>query len=223
MSARDQTIESPAAEPDCPKSQRRPMTIRLQSAGYADGNFCKVDINKSGLTNSGDRGLNVVLINHRDGLILEATNFDTHISNEESEDFSRMIEAAVDGTYVLIVAKDDCFEQLTEAAKLACESVGSKGIRDVGYRDSWCIIGRKGAPPGSVPESHQFTKSGPSEIIEMTINFEDEETPDLGIAAKNPTTKFTTPNNGRWLRRRMIDGALQRYVRATIGLHLTRL
>lgn len=41
---------------------------------------------------------------------------------------------------------------MTEAAYLALESLGSAKTRDVGSRDSWAIIGVKGAAIGSVPE-----------------------------------------------------------------------
>ena len=36
---------------------------------------------------------------------------------------------------------------------MALESIGSALIRNVDYCDGWAIIGRKGAAPGSVPES----------------------------------------------------------------------
>ena len=42
--------------------------------------------------------------------------------------------------------------RMTEAAYLALESLGSAKTRDVGSRDSWAIIGVKGAAIGSVPE-----------------------------------------------------------------------
>jgi len=35
----------------------------------------------------------------------------------------------------------------------AIETLGSLYIDSVFYRDSWCIIGKKGAPQGTVPES----------------------------------------------------------------------
>ena len=36
----------------------------------------------------------------------------------------------------------------------ALQSIGSSFFGRVSYRDAWAIIGKKGAPPGSVPESH---------------------------------------------------------------------
>lgn len=113
------------------------LPVVLQSAGYSSGNFCRIEVGGQSVVGNGVRGLNVVLLDHRTGTVLEVTDFDTHISKEESEDFSRLIETAVDGSFVLVAAKDDCREQLTEAAKLACESIGSKMIREVAYRDGW--------------------------------------------------------------------------------------
>ena len=42
---------------------------------------------------------------------------------------------------------------LTEAEKMALESIGSALIRSTTYHDAWAIVGRKGAATGSVPES----------------------------------------------------------------------
>ena len=40
-----------------------------------------------------------------------------------------------------------------ESANQALESIGSSLFRSVGQHDAWAIIGKKGASPGSVPES----------------------------------------------------------------------
>lgn len=45
---------------------------------------------------------------------MEQTSFDTHASNEESDDFALFIESLENGAIVVVAAKDDCFEHLTE-------------------------------------------------------------------------------------------------------------
>ena len=50
-----------------------------------------------------------------------------------------------------------------ERAKTAFESIGSYLFHNVHYRDAWAIIGRKGAPLGSVPE--EFLHGTPSSAV----------------------------------------------------------
>ncbi|MDW7681262.1 MAG: FlgD immunoglobulin-like domain containing protein, partial [bacterium] len=54
--------------------------------------------------------------------------------------------------YVLAGIMDSGEHAMNEPAYLALESIGSQYCRDVGFRDGWAIIGRKGAAVGSVPE-----------------------------------------------------------------------
>ena len=50
-----------------------------------------------------------------------------------------------------------------ERAKVALESIGSYLFCNVHHRDAWAIIGRKGAPLGSVPED--FMHRNPSSAV----------------------------------------------------------
>ena len=66
-----------------------------------------------------------------------------------------------------VVAKDESTSHLSEAAKQAIEGLGSKYIRQVQYRGSWAIIGRKGVQRGTVLEAG--SNVGPTEIITQTL------------------------------------------------------
>jgi hypothetical protein len=102
---------------------------------------------------------------------------------------------------------------------LACESLGSCKIRDVKYRDSWCIIGEKGAEIGSVPEVHRAADLGFTEMIHRTVDLVSRRKKALGEFKVNDNSKLITlgaadnffmPTSGKWLRRRRNDGALNR-------------
>lgn len=67
------------------------------------------------------------------------------------------INGLSNGRIVLVAVMDKGSYNLTENAKQAMESLGSAHIRDLAWRDSWAIIGVKGAPIGSVPEAHSPT------------------------------------------------------------------
>jgi len=123
------------------------------------------------------------------------------------------------GAIAVIVVKDDAAENLTEGAKAACESLGSSKIRQVGYRDSWCIIGEKGAEKGSVPETHRSADNGPTDtihkIVDMNARRKKTDISNIENFPMNSSTPATAavllgPSGGRWLRRRKNDGALNR-------------
>ena len=69
------------------------------------------------------------MLDSLDGIVVETATFDSHMSSEESEEFARMIEWLDVGTIVVVLCKDDCTENMTEAAKLACEELGSTVVR----------------------------------------------------------------------------------------------
>ncbi|KAJ3232420.1 hypothetical protein HDU78_007167 [Chytriomyces hyalinus] len=199
------------------------ITISVQSAGFSAGNFSKVDLSRDGvpapLSAIFGRGLNVVVIDPLDGAIIESASFDTHISSEEAYEFVKMIEWVESGVIVIVVAKDDCAENLTEPARAACESLGSGKIREVRYRDSWCLIGEKGAEMGTMPEAHNQSNLGATELITRTIDLVSRRKKMLASFPANSQMRLLTsgaaanmmmPSNGRWLRRRKNDGALNR-------------
>lgn len=190
-------------------NENKSLSLQITSAGYHDGNLCKFSIQDKEII--GERGLNVVLINNVDGQIIEYAIYDTHLSAEEAEDFARMVDAIVPGTIVVLAIRDDGIEKLTEAARLACESIGSKCIRQAQYRDSWCIIGRKGAAIGSVPECLTKSKSGKAKLQVQNMELRNPSI-DALMSSQSPLAyrAVKLPNNGRWLRRRKLDGALQR-------------
>lgn len=74
---------------------------------------------------------------------------------------------------------------------------------------SRCIIGQKGASPGSVPEALVKSNSGAVDTIRKELVFAERSSADVRGAA-DLSFPYPMPNAGKWLRRRLIDGALQR-------------
>jgi hypothetical protein len=209
LSASEHTKMIPVAS-DGTKTPTQSLTVNVsvQSAGYHDGNFSRVTVTGNTVNELDDRGLNVALLSPYNGSLIETASFDTHISNEESDDFARLLDSLEPGVIVIVSSKDDCSEQMTEAAKLACESIGSSKIRELKYRDSWCIIGRKGAVSGSVAECLKRAKSGTSDILHTAFEFGGITTPAVPVDMVSDVQML--PSKGYWIRRRKIDGALQR-------------
>jgi hypothetical protein len=143
--------------PDIPNATDG-FSLSVSSAGYLTGDYAAIvmagfDVTSipQGLRAYG-RGLNVVVFDENTGEPLYARVFDTNASQGDSDAFARLIEGLPAGRVVAVTVKDDASRNLTEPAKVACERLGSALIRQLDYRDSWALIGRKGAARGSVPE-----------------------------------------------------------------------
>ena len=99
------------------------------------GNFCSIEIERDDVLQSipltFSRGPNVIVLDFLDGNLVETAVFDTHISSLDSEEFTRLVEWQNPGTIIIIMAKDDCVENLTESAKYAIEELGSMHIREL--------------------------------------------------------------------------------------------
>lgn len=145
------------------------LTITTQSGGYHAGNFARIEMKKDGkgeaINHIFSRGMNVCLIDPKEGAVIESGSFDTHKSPEDSEDLARVLDWLDAGTIVIICAKDECVENLTDNAKTAISALGSKLISNVQYRDSWCLIAEKGGE--TVKEFHRAAKDGPTDSIQV--------------------------------------------------------
>ncbi|ORZ07816.1 glycosyl hydrolases family 15-domain-containing protein [Absidia repens] len=183
------------------------VVIRAQSAGYCDGNFAKVDINGNTMI-ANSRGLHVWAVDRHDKLVLEQASFDTHISSAESDNFVNFINWLKDGMILAVVARDDFTEHLSSGAVDTLEALGGKSIRNVKYRDSYVLITEKG-DPGSAIEEHKQTTQGPTKMIERHFSTKTEKPKNEEITEKN-IHRLSPTSKGRWLRRRMNDGALNR-------------
>ncbi|KAI8900409.1 glycosyl hydrolases family 15-domain-containing protein [Globomyces pollinis-pini] len=205
--------EKPAKESK-PQKATHKLVISAQSGGFDAGDFANIEIQADDLPISFPfpfgRGLNMIALDPYDGNIIDAGCFDLHSSEAESEIFAQRIESLDDGVIVAIAAKDDFFKKIRESAIKGCESIGSQHIRNVQFRDSWCIIGEKGASIGSVPEFHRFAHLGPTEKITSVIDLTTRSLHPDEKRMRRPSGGPMLPSDGRWLRRRRNDGALNR-------------
>ncbi|KAI9318508.1 glycosyl hydrolases family 15-domain-containing protein [Dichotomocladium elegans] len=192
------------------------LTIKAQSAGFSSGNFARVEINGN-VMEAPSRGIHVWAIDRGAKVILERASFDTHIATQESHEFKRFIDWLALGTIVVIASKDDFTEHLDEAGISAFESLGSKLIRKVGYRDSYVLIAEKGGPPEDTIEVHKKSDMGPTHVVEKHVELAPEMVDGIGAegihSGENHLTSNFPKSNGRWLRRRKNDGAFNRVPR----------
>jgi hypothetical protein len=151
--------------------KRKEINIKVRSAGINDGNYAQIDVDGK-RTFTGKRGINLVTFDAQTGNLLETKSFDTYLTNDQSDSLALFVDGLSDSTIVVAAVRDDASANLNDIAKEALTTIGSSMIGDLGYRDSWAIIGKKGALSGSVPES--LKKSGQGGIsLDMDFIFRD--------------------------------------------------
>ncbi|RKP33981.1 glycosyl hydrolases family 15-domain-containing protein, partial [Dimargaris cristalligena] len=191
-------------------AEGKATTSDTKSAGFQSGNFARIDINRVNIPVT-NRGINLVVVDPVESVVAETISFDTHLSDADSQELAEFLTNIEPHMVVILVVKDDCAERFTPEARQACELIGSRAVHKVGYRDSWCLVGYKGARPDHVAELHRVATQGPTDMLHIRYPLAE-----LRQLAQQTTTA-TLPNpltksaaGGRWLRRRKNDGALNR-------------
>ncbi|MBN1351820.1 T9SS type A sorting domain-containing protein [candidate division KSB1 bacterium] len=147
------------------------IRVKIISAGYSDGNVAQIFVNGVDQVSRGRRGYNLVVIDERSGLPIESAYFDTWLTSANADSMAAYITKLPTDRFVLCAIRDEGSARMTEAAFAALESLGSRFIRQVGKRDSWALIGQKGASAGSVPEILQRAGTGQA-ILNDTLQIE---------------------------------------------------
>jgi hypothetical protein len=158
--------------------KHRLRQIEVNSGGYSDGNHAIFTLDNERLYH-GNRGHNLVLLDPASGAVLQSRTFDTWKSAENADSLASFLNAIEPGIIVLGAIRDEGSKNLNEAVYLAYESIGSRYIRQVKDRESWSIIGIKGARTGSVVETLRAQFQGPA-ISRQLWRF---ESADQGFAA----------------------------------------
>ncbi|HVO75663.1 MAG TPA: C25 family cysteine peptidase, partial [Ignavibacteriaceae bacterium] len=153
-------------------------TLAVYSAGSDDGEYASVLFNGAEtLPNTFFWGIATAEI---DTLTLKPENFKFFVYSDNATADDSLIyylNSLPQGKVVLMTLCADAaqsvlgFSKGTEVRR-TIEGFGSLYADSVAYRDSWCLIGKKGAPPGTVPEA--YSKRGFGEVrssISKLVNF----------------------------------------------------
>jgi hypothetical protein len=152
------------------KNEQR-FVFRLLSAGFDDGNNSRIQINSSYAIDFGFRGHNMAVFDTSTGLLDEVKSFDTLDNTENSDSMATYISQITDNKLVLVSIRDEGSYSMTEAAHQAMETLGSAKTREVGFRDSYVLLGRKGASPGTVPELLIKQGQGQAVLVDTLYTF----------------------------------------------------
>ena len=174
--------------------------IKALSAGFSDGNNGSVTINGVNvITPILGSGHNIVVADTTSFGVVQQRRFNITSNPGESDSLIQYISAIPNGRIVIDVVVDEGANNLTPAARNALKIIGSTYIDQLSFRDSWAIIGKKGAVIGSVPESYKAQNSG-SAAAETTIVRREKngmvETPLIGpfTTLSNLTLDQTVPS-----------------------------
>ena len=111
--------------------------VQVKSAGFGGGNFAEISINNEVIPvekneNDHDRGLHVVVYDGGQDKVETARAFDTYLGGAELDNF--IATEIPDGSVIAAACKDDCVRNLSEDAKQWFSDMGSKEIKNLGFR-----------------------------------------------------------------------------------------
>lgn len=174
--------------------------FEVNSAGFNDGRTGSVVLNGVNIISPIlGTGHNIAVLDTANFTVTDLRRFDVANDSSASDSLTQFIISIPNGRMVIDVIVDDGSNNLQQAARNALKTIGSAYIDQVGWRDSWAIIGRKGAAPGSVPERYKAQSTGAA-FIDTTIIREEYygaiTTPLLGVVsgAMNFTMESAVPS-----------------------------
>jgi len=146
------------------------VNFKVISGGFNDGNAVVIQKDKQDyVTSNTQRGHSVVLFKIDDYSFIKYYHFDIFADPTKVNDYINLLDTLDNSYLVLIGIKDEGSVNLTAGLRNKIKEFGSVFIDSLGFRNSWALIGRRGAVPGSVPESFKKTFKGKA-IVDTTIN-----------------------------------------------------
>ncbi len=135
------------------------------SAGYNAGRGAIITLNGQNLIPENIlRGFHLCKINKSDLSLIEYKLFEISSGGASVTNFINYLDAITNNELIIISVADDGQVGINAALKNKIKEFGSKYIDQLGFRNSWAIIGYKGAPIGSVPEGLKTAFAGKVEI-----------------------------------------------------------
>ncbi|HTY10748.1 MAG TPA: C25 family cysteine peptidase [Bacteroidota bacterium] len=151
------------------KIQNTSIVLQAISGGFLDGNFGAVEFNGvNKLPSTLARGHSIVVIDPTADTVINQRTYDLYGTAAYADSIAQFVNSAAPGAIVVAVIINDGWTHITAAVLNAYHGIGSRLIDSVKFRDSWAIIGRKGAAPGSVQESWKPSTTGKA-ILDTTI------------------------------------------------------
>lgn len=150
--------------------EERRVPVRAYSAGFSDGGEASVWLNDVNISQGfANRGYNIAVVNEVTGRLESFAAFSIYSDNTDTtlaEPLIQHLRTIPNGRRVIVGVADEGSKNKTNRLNLEFETIGSAQIRLLGWRGSWAISGRKGAPIGSVPEARSNEGQDPVTIFD---------------------------------------------------------
>lgn len=155
--------------------------LKITSAGSNDGKFASILFNnQEKLPNTFFWGMASAEI--------DTTNYEPYnikyyaypnTIGQNSDSLINYINSLPEGKMLALAICDDAAQTVLgfgggTPVRIAIETLGSYFIDSVRYRESWCMLGVKGAPTGSVPESYKKLFEGFANVDSSKFSVADE-------------------------------------------------
>lgn len=132
-----------------------PVPVRVYSAARMSGNFVSIIVNNQSALSSVGRGFNLAVIDEATGQVLETRTFDTFLNQAQSDAMAAYIEGLPQGRYVAVVVHDEGSYSLNQRAKDALKTLGALDVQNLGWQQSYSLLGQKGLQPGEGMEKRE--------------------------------------------------------------------
>jgi hypothetical protein len=151
-------------------------SIRIVSSGFLTGRYGSVEIDGSNVLGSTfDRGITVAQLDTMDFHVIQRGTFDT-FGGSSGTDTSYAYSLAVfinnlpQRSLVAMLVIDEGSNSLTAYARNSIKQFGSTYISNLGWRDSWALLGQKGSPAGSALEKWAPSADSQRVTVDTTMS-----------------------------------------------------
>ncbi len=165
-----------------------PERFRLVSAGYADGGFAVLEFNGKNLIVNAIDTCHFLAVFDPNYALISFRRFNLFADPAQADSLAQFVSAVSAGNYVVAVINGEGSNNFTTSARNAYKLIGSKDADLIGWRDSWAIIGKKGAIAGTVPELYHASGLGKVELD--TTFFKHEESGTIITEKFGPVTSW---------------------------------
>ena len=139
-----------------------PVRLQLMSAGFADGGFGAMEAGGVPLITANIDTGHFVAVFDSALTVLRYRRFNLYGYPGEADTLTSYLTSVLPGQYVAAVIIGDGSVNMTSSVRTAYQSLGSASVAQVGWRDSWAFLSRKGS--GAVAERYRPAATGKAEI-----------------------------------------------------------
>lgn len=167
------TLVWPGPDPIGTTGVVAPCDIAVRSAGKQRGDFGDIVVNGKNVSEN-HKGYNVVVIEPGSGRVLASWHIIYSIKEKKIAWFQSLFRSLAPGTIVILAAKEE--SRVSPLMLKTFRSIGAEFAITHSDRTGWshCVIGVKGAPPGSAleawgPQASWLEVCGPREFGQTDV------------------------------------------------------